>query len=338
MPTRTPAEVRKQITSRATDPVYLLQGEDDVEKSALASQFSELVDEGLEAFNVERMHAGTWTNGDALLEGVSSLVAAVRTLPMMSPRRVVIVSQAEAMLQPKRESDAAERALEAFQALLDQPETMTTLVLVSAALDRRTKAFKALLKSATIVDCGSPIDVATAVRWVKARVEAAHVEIDPAGARMLATLAGFPEYPDSKGRTGDVKRLRGEVDRLLLYALGQKKITVDDVREVAGPAALRDDWAMTNAIESGQGAEALRQLSLLFDTGAPPEKILGQLGWLVRAKFPQVAPHELAGAVESLFRTDLDLKRSGGDPRVLLDRLVVELSAGKRARSGARRW
>jgi DNA polymerase III delta subunit len=338
MPTRTPAEVRKQIASRDTDPVYLLQGEDDVEKSALASQFAELVDEGLEAFNVERVHAGTWTNGDALLDGVSALVAAVRTLPMMSPRRVVVVSQAEAMLQPKRESDAAERAIDTFQSLLEQPETMTTLVLVAATLDKRTRAFKALLKSATVVDCGSPADVASAVRWVKARVEAAHVEIDPAGAKMLATQAGFPDYADAKGRTGDVKRLRGEVDRLLLYTLGQKKITVDDVREVMGPAALRDDWEMTNAIESGEAARALTQLSLMFESGAPPEKILGQLGWLVRAKFPQVAPHELASAVESLFRTDLDLKRSGGDPRVLLDRLVVELSGGKRARTGARRW
>ena len=68
---------------------------------------------------------------------------------------------------------------------------------------------------------------------------------------------------------------------------------MDDVREVAGPAALQDDWAMTNAIEAGQAGEALRQLALMFDAGAPPEKILGQLGWLVRAKFPQVAPAEL---------------------------------------------
>ena len=163
------------------------------------------------------------------------------------------------------------------------------------------------------------------------------MQIDPAGARALATLAGFPDRPQANGRTGDVKRLRGEVDRLLLYALGQKKITLDDVREVAGAAALQDDWAMTNAIEAGQSAEALRQLSLMFDSGAAPEKILGQLGWVVRAKFPQVAPHELAGAVAALFRTDLDLKRSGGDPRVLLDRLVVELSAGKRSRTGGPR-
>ena len=128
-----------------------------------------------------------------------------------------------------------------------------------------------------------------------------------------------------------MKRLRADVDRLLLYTLGQKQITVDDVREVVGPAALQDDWAMTNAIEAGQAAEALRQLALMFDAGAPAEKILGQLGWLVRTKFPALAPGDVRPAIEALFRTDLDLKRSAGDPRVLIERLIVELCAGKRA-------
>jgi len=133
-----------------------------------------------------------------------------------------------------------------------------------------------------------------------------------------------------------VKRLRGEVDRLLLYALGQARITLDDVREVAGPAALQDDWAMTNAIEAGQGADALRQLALMLDAGAPPEKILGQLGWMVRTKFPNLAPDDLPAAVQGVFRTDLALKRSAGDPRVLLERLVVEL-CGRRGRRQALR-
>ena len=242
------------------------------------------------------------------------------------------------MLQPKRESGAADRAIEDLLGLLERPEPMTTLVLVSESLDKRTKTYRALTKSATMVDCGSPVDVASAARWVKARVDAVHVEIDPAGARAMAVLAGFPDQPDPKGRTGDVKRLRGEVDRLLLYALGQKKITMDDVREVAGPAALQSEWAMANAVEEGKAPEALRQLALMFDGGAAPEQILGQLGWLVRTKFPQAAPQSLSEAVESLFRTDHALKRSGGDPRILLERLVVELCAGKRARVGARRW
>jgi DNA polymerase III delta subunit len=38
-------------------------------------------------------------------------------------------------------------------------------------------------------------------------------------------------------------------------------------------------------------------------------------------------------AVEAVFRTDVDLKRSAGEPRILLERLVVELCAGKRARA-----
>jgi DNA polymerase-3 subunit delta len=338
--TLTPDAVRKQIASGETDPIYLLQGEDDVERSALAAEFAGLVEEELRAFNVETIHAGEMTTGDRIADGVGSLVAAVRTLPMMSPRRVVVVAQAENVLAPKRESEAAARALEQLEALIESPERLATLVFVAAALDRRTRIFKLLNRQATIVDCGSPADAAGAERWVRTRVSKAGVEIEPAGARALAALAGFPERPQNDGKTGDVKRLRGEVDRLLLYALGQKKITMDDVREVAGPAALQDNWAMANAIEAGEGGEALRQLSLMLDAGEPPEKILGQLGWLVRSKFPLVAPAALQGAVDGVFRTDLDLKGSGGDPRVLLERLVVELCGGKRPRTGfgPRRW
>jgi DNA polymerase III delta subunit len=321
MPTGTPASVRKQIASATPDSVYLLQGEDDVEKSAVAAEFADLVEEGLRAFNVDRVHAGDMTTGDRLASGVASLVSAARTLPMMAPWRVVVVMQAEAMLVPRRESEAASRALEEIEAYLQSPESQTVLVLVAASIDRRSRLFKLLSKHATLVDCGVIEDQADAERWIRARVAAAQAAIDPLAARLLASRAGT-----------DVKRLRGDIDRLLLYALGQKTITADDVREVAGPAALQDDWAMTNAIEGGRVGEALRQLALMLDAGAPPEKILGQLGWLVRTKFPAIAPSRLSMAIEAVFRTDLDLKSSGGDPRILLERLVVELCERSPAR------
>jgi DNA polymerase-3 subunit delta len=323
LPALSPAGVRKQIASATVDPIYLVLGEDEVEKSALAAEFAELVEDGLRAFNVERIHAGDWTSGDRLVEGVESIKAAIRTLPMMAPRRVVTVAQAEMLLAPKRESEAAARALEQFEALVKQPEPQTVLVLVATTVDRRSRMFKQLQKQATIVECGVLEDLADAERWVRTRAAAVGAVIDPGAARLVAQRAGI-----------DVKRLRGDVDRLLLYAMGQKQITADDVREVTGPAALQDDWAMTNAIEAGRAADALRQLALMLDAGAPAEKILGQLGWVVRAKFPALAPGEIRPAVDALFRTDLALKRSAGDPRVLLERLVVELCAGKRIRTG----
>ncbi len=319
----TPSAVIKQIESGSPDQIYLVQGEDEIEKSALAARFADLVDEGLHAFNVERVHAGDLTTGDRLADGVASLIAAARTLPMMAPRRIVTVLQAETLLMPKRESEAALRALDQLEAFIKQPERQTVVVFVAATVDKRGRMYKLLQKHATIVECGVLLDQADAERWVRTRVAAAGAELDPTAARLIAQRAGT-----------DVKRLRADVDRLLLYALGQKSISADDVREVTGPAALQDDWAMTNAIEGGQAGEALRQLALMLDAGAPAEKVLGQLGWVVRAKFPALAPNQLRPAVDALFRTDLDLKRSAGDPRVLLERLVVELCAGKRIRTG----
>jgi DNA polymerase-3 subunit delta len=316
MPVATPSAVRQQIKAGDTGPLYLLQGEDEVEKAALAHEFEDLVEEGLRAFNVQRIHAGDWTTGDKLAGGVQSVLDAARTLPMMAPRRVVLVMQAELMLAPKRESEAATRALGAFEELVRQPEPQTTIVLAAAAVDRRSRVYKLLAKHATVVECGALESQADTERWVRNRIAAAGAAIEPAGARLLAERCGT-----------DVKRLRNDVDRLLLYALGQKTIAAADVREIAGPATLQDDWAMANAIEARDAPRALRQLALLLDAGAAPEMVLGQLGWLVRTKFPALAPAALKPAVDGLFRTDRDLKRSAGDPRILLERLVVELCA-----------
>lgn len=323
MPALTPAAVRTQIASGDTAPIYLLVGEDEREKAELLAAFANAIDEELRAFNVERVYARDLTTGERLAGGVASLVEAVQTVPLLAPRRVVIVLQAEAMLAPKRESEAASRALERLEALIASPVRETTLVFAaSGPIDRRSRIYKLLAREATLVDCGSIESEGDAERWIRNRVAAAGTAIAPAAARLLAQRAGT-----------DLRRLRGDVERLLLYAMGQATIGVEDATQIAGMATLQHDWAMANAIESGQTAEALRQLALMLDAGEAPEKILGQVGWLVRSKFPQIAPGRLRNAVDALFRTDLDLKRSAGDPRVLLERLVVELTGGRAAPS-----
>ena len=94
------------------------------------------------------------------------------------------------------------------------------------------------------------------------------------------------------------------------------------MREIAGAATTQNPWAMTNAIERGAAGDALRELAMKFDAGEYPPMILGQLRWFVATKLP---PRRVPAAVNAVFRTDLALKSSGGDPRVLLERLVVEL-------------
>ena len=310
MGTLTPAALRKQITSGSLDPVYLVLGDDEHEIAEVANEFEEIVDEDLRAFNVERFHGSD--------VGLGVVLDAARTLPMMAPRRIVITLRAEHLLQPKRESQAATLDVEALEKYLDAPAAHATLVLVAAGLDERRRISKRLLARATVVRCGTLEDVADAERWIRARLKAADRHAEPQAIRLLGGLVG-----------PDIARLRGEVDRLLLYTADQETISVDDVREVAGPAGAHDDWAVARAIERGATEVALRELALALDAGAVPYMVLGQLAWVARTR---LSGGRVWAAIEAVFRTDLDLKRSAGEPRVLLERLVLELCGAAAAR------
>jgi DNA polymerase III delta subunit len=119
--------------------------------------------------------------------------------------------------------------------------------------------------------------------------------------------------------------LRADLDRVVLYAAGKPRITLQDVQDVVSGETAQDDWAVTNAITQGNTAEALRHLGLALECGGVSYQILGQLAWFVRERLTTADPRRVPAAVEALFRTDLELKSSGGDPRVLLERLVVDL-------------
>jgi DNA polymerase III delta subunit len=108
----------------------------------------------------------------------------------------------------------------------------------------------------------------------------------------------------------------------MLYALGQAAITAADVRAavVAGPEA-QADFGIAKAIWRNDARDALRELHLALEAGAVPFMLMGQL----RAAAEKLPAPRLRGAIDAVFRTDLSIKSSGGDPRTLLERLVVEL-------------
>lgn len=298
--------------------------------SRLSADVSALVEDELRAFNLERLYAGEKAASPA------AIVEAARTFPMMGDRRVVVVLRAEKLLKPKRRGKAADEEdagegeepagdLDVLEAYVKNPEPRTTLVFVAADVDRTRRIYKAIHKQATIVECwglkggrDGRVDLRqvarTAEALVKQAVAVAGQQIDPVAARLVAERAGT-----------DIATLRGDVDRLLLYAAGKPKIDLKDVQEVVSAETAQDDWAVTTAIQRGNTAEALRQIGLALESGGVSYKILGQLGWFVREKLPDIDSRRVPAAIDALFRTDLELKSSGGDPRVLLERLVVEL-------------
>jgi DNA polymerase-3 subunit delta len=320
MPARLkPAAARAQIARGQIEPVYVVVGDDEAEKTGLVAAFGETIDPELRAFNVDRLYGGE-TN-------VSAFLDTVRTLPLLAPRRLIVVLQADRLLTPKGEMTAGD--LEALERFIQAPEPHATVVFVAAALDGRRAITKLLYRNVTIVECGGLTDAFEAEAWVRARLAEQGMTIDAAAVRSMVKNAG-----------PNVVRLRSEVERVCLYALGRKRITASDVREVGGPAVSLDDWAMVNAMRSGATGQALRELSLLLDAGTYPLVILGQIrSYVERAHLADRSNRYQSGrrpmtsdqqkrAFDALLRTDLALKTSAGDPQILLERLVVDLCEG----------
>jgi DNA polymerase-3 subunit delta len=223
---------------------------------------------------------------------------------------VVLLVHAERLLDTKRESAAAAKGLTELEAYLKRPSPETSLIVVSETLAADRPARKLLERHAVVVEC-TGVEGSSAARWVREQVGKASVRIDPGAVNVLVERAG-----------DDPTRLRADLERLLLYIGEQKVITQEDVLSVVGPAVGTDRWGLTNAIERSETATALRELASTLDAGVIPVMVLGQLAWCVRAKLPA---ERVADGVNAVFRTDLALKSSGGNPRVLLERLVVEL-------------
>src|SRR5690349_9698580 len=218
MPALTTVALRTQLASGDLASLYVLVGDDDSEKSAVANEFADTVDEGLRAFNVERFYGGDTRATD--------VIDAANTLPMMVPRRIVLILEAEKLLIPKRESKAADEEQARLEGFVQAPPPQTTVVFVCGALDLRRRLVKLLLKEAQVVNCGSIDSEADADLWVKARAARDKVPLDPGAVRTLVQRAGL-----------DIVRLRAGLERVALYAMGQSTISADDVRQAVPASA-----------------------------------------------------------------------------------------------------
>jgi DNA polymerase III delta subunit len=318
----TPAAVREQIAAGRLEPLYLLSGTDEVGMTDLASAIANTVEEDFRAFNVQRFYgsdAGT---------KLAAVLDAASTLPLLAPRRVVVLLQAERAFASRRkqadedaaadegevEPGAGKGQLSLLKEYAKNPHPHATVVIAGAGLGR---SFEPLSRQAAYVVCDASFDAI-------AELSRQHgVRFDRGAVELLRHRAGGGEAIDGG-------RLRDDVERVLLYAAGRQVITRDIVAEVVGRPAAAGGRKLWTELANRNAAAALAELDLELSEGGVPYMLLGMVRSVIERT---VAARDLPGAVEALMRTDLALKTSGGDPRVLLERLIVEVCATARDRS-----
>lgn len=349
----TPEQVIRDARSGRILPVYLVVGEERVfSDRVIESVRTAALQGGAADFNQEVLTAGE--------VGVDRVLSAVRTVPMMAPRRFILVRAVErwepsaAASQSKAASKAQKKEasiqpMDKLAAYVQQPVDTACLLLVAPKLDKRRKIVTIAKKAGFLVEC-EPVTRNALPRFVAQEASQRGHEMTHDVADLLAEIAG----PELAG-------VLDAIERLSLYVGDHAPITTDDVAACVTRIRPESVWTLVGAVARRDAATAL---SVLFDVYEPQDRglrLVGVLAWSTRqllrfaiafragaspeqaAVAAGAAPfkaREMAGQVKNieiseierwlriLAETDLALKGSRRPSRAVLESAILTMTLG----------
>src|SRR5438132_238019 len=244
----------ERADSLKPQPVYVLFGDEDfLKRQVLASLRRIVLGEGDTAFGLS-IHPGDKASlaavGDELL-----------TVPFLSPRRLVLVDNADPFVSQFRAQ------LEKYVA---KPAATGVLVLDVKNWPANTRLAKLLDGDATIV-CKTPAAYRLPA-WCTQWASACHgKQLSSEAAKLLVDLIG-----------AEMGLLDQELAKLAIYVGMAARIETDDVDKLVGNSRAENMWKIFDAIGAANSAEALTILDRLFEQGEEPLRILGAFSMQLR--------------------------------------------------------
>jgi len=205
------------------------------------------------------------------------------------------------------------------------------------------------------------VEESEAVRWVTEYGQTRGVKIEADGARELVDALG-----------GDMMMISNELEKLILYVGEKLRITLGDVETMVLAAKQRSLYELTDAISAKDRVRALEVLDAILSTGDGEEAAIGHLYMLAKTfrqmlvllernvrdqralwaalwqgfRVPPFAAEdiirqarrykskrELTSAIRLIGKADLALRSNPPTKRLVLEKLVMDLSAEARPES-----
>jgi DNA polymerase-3 subunit delta len=330
----------ERLDKQKPQPLYVLHGNEPFLESQARVGLRKLIlgehDDGFASSDYPGDKA-TW----------ATVMDDLATLPMLSPRRLVTVLEADPFVSRERaklEKMVAERVkLTTFSGVL---------VLCVRTWAANTKLAKLVPESMTII-CKTP-ETYTLPNWCIEWCQTTYGKTLAANAaRLLVEFIG-----------PHMGQLDAELDKLAVYVGNGTKIEARDVDTLVGGRQAENAWRLFDLISAGKAAEALTFLERLLDQGEDAMKLLGAFSYrfrqvaqcgrlaaqgvplaeaMKRAEVPHPAKPSIEAQLRQLGRARLDRLydwlleadqgMKGGSqltPRQLIERLVVQLVRERR--------
>jgi DNA polymerase III subunit delta len=313
-------------------PVYVVYGDDVyLKREASAAIAGSVLGAEADELAVSRF--------DGQVASLADVMDAVRTLPFLYKRRIVIVTDADPFVTKNRKD---------LENYMDAPGGAGVLVLVVKSWPATTNLAQQVAAVGLPLDCNGPPEKEL-VQWLIHHAAQHDAVLDTDAARLLVELVG-----DEAGL------LTTEVEKLAVYVGEARRIRRADVSRMVEAGRIETIWKTLDAATTGHGAEAIGDLDHLLASGEYPVRVLAALstsllkihyaGWLrafrlqldeacrmagirdfaiekTRRQHAHLGPSRVDRLPAVLLKADLDLK--GGtmlDPRVVLEELLIWLA------------
>ncbi|MBM4282829.1 MAG: DNA polymerase III subunit delta [Deltaproteobacteria bacterium] len=244
-----------KVLEKGTLPAVVAFGGDEriFVDEALVAVRTRVLSGGLADFNHDRVSARE--------RGAGDVVNLCRTLPVMAPRRLVEVRDADAI----RDAD-----VDVLAGYLERPCPETVLCLVLDEIDERVRLPKLLAKAPAALICRFDHPKGSYMPdLVQSRAQRSKVGLQPGAAEALARMVG-----------NDLTLLARALEKLALAVNGD--VSVEDVGRHVADTHMEDVYAWARAVATGDRDGALRAMAALQAAREEPLGLVGLLAWQLR--------------------------------------------------------
>ena len=257
MPSQPVDQILQDLRAGRYAPVYVLQGEEPFEIDRVA----EFIEQHALAEHERGFNQMVLYGRDA---DVATIIGNARRYPMMAERSVVIVREAQTVVDLERDP-----GLKLLVRYLEQPQPTTVLVLCHKHrnLDGRKALAKAVEKHAVLLTTKKLYENQVPT-WLTAYVKNAGATIAPDAVMLLVQRVGL-----------DLARLASEVDKLLSGRPGSTPIDQDAVLAAVGMSREFTVFELQSALVQGNGVQVER-ITRFFASNPKDYSIIPMLGLL----------------------------------------------------------
>lgn len=223
-------EIIKNITARKFAPIYFLMGEE----AYYIDKVSDLLEDSVLSEEEKAFNQMVMYGKDVDIE---QIITAARRYPMMAPYQVLFVKEAQEI-----------RKIETLAAYAEKPTPTTILVICyrGKSLDGRTALMKTLKKNHVVLESKALYENQVQP-WISSELKQAGYSIEPKANAMLVEFLGT-----------DLSKISNELQKLQLVISKGSTITAADIERNIGISKDYNNFELTNAMSSRDGAKALR--------------------------------------------------------------------------------